>query len=490
MPFFIVKGDRMERVHARILKRTKIVATLGPTSNTEHTIEQLIKNGLNVARLNFSHNTHEDHLKNLTMVRKVSERLGKPVAVFQDLQGPKIRLGNLLEDIIMLEKEQKVTLFLAKDQQDERIPVQFDMFPYIKEGDRVLINDGAIRLSVDSVDKDERSAVCSVRVAGPIKSRKGVNLPDTKLPSIAFTEKDRIDLMFGLEHKVDYVGLSFVQDADDIDNLRKIINKSDHRPKIVAKIETREAVKNLKAIIETSDVVMVARGDLAVEIDQEDVPLIQREIIRLSRKYHTPVIVATQMLESMINSPEPTRAEVNDVATAVLEHVDAVMLSAETASGSYPVEAVSMMKRIIKRVERHHRDTLTDYALATLEESTDQTTAIAAASSILAHQLKAELIIVATTSGKTAARVASYRPPVPIIAITDEELTYRQLTMIWGTKAFYLPNVKENPEGLNAIIGELKERGFVAVGDKVVYVTGANPYEEEGTSIVKVDTIR
>ncbi len=480
----------MDKFHARTLKKTKIVATLGPASNTEHTIEQLIKNGLNVARLNFSHNTHEDHLKNLTTVRKVAERLNKPVAVFQDLQGPKIRLGNLLEDVIILEKGTQVTLFLAKDQQDERIPVQFDMFPYLKEGDRVLINDGAIRLSADSIDKEEKMAVCTVRVGGPIKSRKGVNLPDTKLPSIAFTEKDRIDLMFGLEHKVDYVGLSFVQDAEDIENLRKIISKSEHKPKIVAKIETREAVRNLKAIIEVSDVVMVARGDLAVEIDQEDVPLIQREMIRLARRYHTPIIVATQMLESMVNSPEPTRAEVNDVATAVLEHADAVMLSAETASGNYPVEAVAMMKRIIKRVERHHKDNLTDYALSTLEESSDQTTAIAASASILAHQLKAELIVVATTSGKTAARVASYRPTVPIVAITDQELTYKQMPMIWGIKAFYLPNVKQNDEGLKSIIDELKERGYVSEGEKVVYVTGANPHEIGGTNIIKVEKVK
>jgi pyruvate kinase len=444
---------------------------------------------MNVARLNFSHGTHEDHLKRLTIVRHVSKRLNKPVALFQDLQGPKIRLGNLLEEIILLEKGDQVKLVHAKDQLDDKIPVQFDLFPYINEGDRILINDGAIRLSVDAIDRDNKEAICTIRVGGPIKSHKGVNLPDTKLPSIAFTEKDRIDLMFGLANKVDYVVLSFVQDAEDIIGLRKIISKSDHPAKIIAKIETREAVRNLKSIIEASDAVMVARGDLAVELDQEDVPLIQREIIRLARRYHTPVIVATQMLESMIKSPEPTRAEVNDVATAVLEHVDAVMLSAETASGDYPVEAVSMMKRIIRRVERHHSDTLTEYAVASLEESTDQTTAIAAAASILAHQLKAELIVVATTSGKTAARVASYRPPVPIVVVTDTEQTYTQLPLIWGTKSFYLPNVKQNIEGLNGIIEELKERGYVSEGDKIVYVTGANPHEIGGTNIIKVATI-
>jgi len=479
----------MDSFPAHTLKKTKIVATLGPTSNTEHLITQLAKNGMNVARLNFSHNTHEDHLKNILTVRKVSKDLKKPIAVFQDLQGPKIRCGIIIDDQRLVQKEQKITLFLGKEQVDDRIPVQFDMFPYLSEGDRVLINDGAIRLSVDSINKEKTEAVCTVRVGGLIKTKKGINLPDTKLPSVAFTEKDRLDLLFGIENKVDYVGLSFVQDAEDIINLRNIIDKSNHKPKIIAKIETREAVKNLKAIIEVSDAVMVARGDLAVEVDQEDVPLIQRQIIKIARKYHTPVIVATQMLESMINSPEPTRAEVNDVATAVLDHVDAVMLSAETASGQYPVEAVSMMKRIIRRVERHHRDTLTDFALTTLEESNDQTTAIAAATAILAHQLKAELIVASTTSGKTAVRVASYRPPTPIVAVTDDELTYNQLSLVWGVKSFYLPNVKQNEVGLKNIMKEVKESGYVKDGDRIVYVTGAVPHVIGGSNIIKVETI-
>jgi pyruvate kinase len=358
----------------------------------------------------------------------------------------------------------------------------------LKEGDRVLINDGIIRLSVEKTG--ENWAECIVRVGGEIKTKKGVNLPDTKLPGAAFTEKDRIDLMWGIENKVDYVALSFVQDAEDIESLRKLITKFDHHPKIIAKIETREAIKNLKGIIEASDAVMVARGDLAVEVDQEDVPIIQREIIRIARKTHTVVFVATQMLESMIYNPEPTRAEVNDVATAVMDHVDAVMLSAETASGKYPVEAVTMMDRIIKRVERHHRESLTDYALATLEESNDQTTAIAAATSILAHQLKAEMIVASTTSGKTALRVASYRPPITIAAITDDVLTYNQLALVWGVLSFYLPNVKENEHGLQNIIKEMKDIGYVKEGDKLVYVTGANPYTAGGTNIIKVENVK
>jgi pyruvate kinase len=248
-------------------------------------------------------------------------------------------------------------------------------------------------------------------------------------------------------------------------------------------------VRNLKAIIEASDAVMVARGDLAVEVDQEDVPIIQREIIRLARKYHTPVIVATQMLESMVNNPEPTRAEVNDIATAVLDHVDAVMLSAETASGKYPVEAITIMKRIIKRVERHHRETLTEFALSSLEQSNDQTTAVAAATSILAHQLKAEMVIASTSSGNTAMRVASYRPPIPIAALTDNELTYHQMTLVWGIKSFFVPNIKENEAGLRAVINQMKTKGYVKDGDKLVFVTGSSPGEVGGSNIIKVEHV-
>lgn len=478
----------MEAYRAHSLKRTKIVATLGPATREEHIIERLIKNGLNVARLNFSHDIHEEHKYRMDNVRKISKRLNKPIAVLLDLQGPKIRLGILNEDVVTLKEGTTITLYHSKEQVDDRIPVQFNIFPHLKEGARILINDGLIRLEV--LKTGESHAECKVRVGGPIKTKKGVNLPDTKLPGVAFTEKDRIDLMFGIENKVDYVALSFVQDAEDIESLRKLIAKFDHHPKIVAKLETKEAVRNLKEIIEASDVVMVARGDLAVEVDQEDVPIIQREIIRLARKSHTPVIVATQMLESMVNNPEPTRAEVNDVATAVMDHVDAVMLSAETASGSYPVEAVTMMKRIITRVEHHHRETLTEYALATLEESSDQTTAIAAATSLLAHQLKAAMIVAATTSGKTAQRVASYRPPIPVAAVTDDEITYRQLAMVWGIKSFYVPHVKESQEELLRVLDEMKEIGYVKTGDKLVHVTGVKPYEIGGTSIIKVETVK
>ncbi len=470
------------------LKKTKIVSTLGPSTNSEEMIRHLAQHGMNVARLNFSHGTHDEHQNRNDWVRKISKELDKPIAVMQDLQGPRIRLGALADEPIMLEKGQKITLVLGKEQIDDRIPVSFDMFPHLKEGDRVLIKDGLIRLSVEKTYPD--SCDCIVRVGGDIGSRKGINLPDTKLPPVSFTEKDADDLKFGLKNKVDYVALSFVQDENDIHNLRAEIAKHEHRPKIVAKIECQEAIRNLKSIIEATDVVMVARGDMATEVGQEDVPIIQREIIRLCRATHTPVIVATQMLESMIKNPVPTRAEVNDIASAVMDHADACMLSGETANGDFPIEAISTMERIIKRVERHHRETLTDFALTTLEESDEQTTAIAAATTILAHQLKARLIVVATSSGKTAQRIASYRPPVTVAAVTDNELTYNQLAMVYGVKSFFVNKMAKSEAGLDSILDHILAKGYVESGDKVVHVTGEKPGEMGGTSMIKVETIK
>ncbi len=473
---------------AHSLKRTKIVATLGPASDSPKKIEELIKAGMNVARLNFSHGTHDWHLKTADIVRKIALKLKKPVAILQDLQGPKIRLGTLVEEKMQLKKGQELILFHAQEQIDSRIPVQFNMFAYLKEGDRVLINDGIVRLSVISVNKKKKEAVCEVRVANPISSKKGVNLPDTKLPAMSLTEKDLGDLTLVPKLDPDYVAFSFVQDVDDVENLRNILSKHKKPPKIIVKLETRQAVHNLEALIKVTDAIMVARGDLAVETEPENVPLIQRQVIKLARKHHTPVIIATQMLESMITNPEPTRAEVNDVATAVLDHVDAIMLSAESATGQYPVEAVAMQKRIIKRVERHYHESLVDFAIAALEESSDQTTGVAAAASILAHQLKAELIIVESTSGKTASRVASYRPTTPIIAVTDEEKTYRQLALVWGNKTFF----HKTDTGIHTksfIMKEIKKRGYVNPGDRIIYVTGQRPHLVGGTNTISVEVV-
>ncbi|MCX7928340.1 MAG: pyruvate kinase [Patescibacteria group bacterium] len=474
---------------AHSLKRTKIVATIGPASDSSKIIEKLIKNGLNVARLNFSHGTHETHLANAQKIREASKKLGKPVAILQDLQGPKIRLGILSEEKINLKKGQIVTFYHANLQIDNRIPIQVDIFPYLEKNNHILINDGLTRLSVISVNKQKKEAVCEVKVANPISSKKGINLPDTKLPTMSLTQKDIEDLKITEKLDADYVALSFVQSIDDIYALRKILGKMANPPKIIVKLETKEAVKNLESLIKESDAVMVARGDLAIEIDPENVPIVQKQVIKLARKHHTPVIIATQMLESMVNNPEPTRAEVNDVATAVLDRVDAIMLSAETATGNYPVEAVAMQKRIIKRVEKHYHESSSNYALDALEESTDQTTGVAAAACILAHQLKASLIIVVTSSGKTAARVASYRPTAPIIGITDNAKTLNQLTLLWGVKAFRSPDYKTDFEIFEFAKLQITKLGYVQKGDKIVFVSGQKPHQPGSTNTISVFTI-
>lgn len=472
--------------HARNLKKTKIVATIGPASHSYETIKKLVEEGVNVARLNFSHGDHAEHLQRLKWVRQVSQELDKPVAVLQDLQGPKIRCG-LIPTVINVQEGEEYTLFLAQEMIDSRIPVQFDFFPYLQHNDHILVNDGLVKFKVREVNHKE--AVCVALSSGPISSKKGINLPDTHLPNMAFTQKDAQDLKFGLAHDVDYVALSFVQSAQDIHSLKQIIQEAGSSAKVIAKIETKLAVKNLKEIVDATDAVMVARGDLAVELSQEDVPIIQRDIIKLARAKHTPVIVATQMLESMVVNSEPTRAEVNDVATAVLENADAVMLSAETANGAHPVEVVKVMKRIIKRVERHYRETLTEFALATLEISQDQTTAVAAASTILAHQLNAEMICVTTSSGRTAQRVASYRPETPILVLTANTKVYNQLALLWGVKSYFLPTIKDNQYDFLYVINKVKQKGYVQPGDRVVFVTGQQPGIAGSTNTIKVETV-
>lgn len=471
------------------LKRTKIIATIGPATESPKMLEELINSGLNVARLNFSHGTHEWHLKTANNIKKIAEKLKKPIAIMQDLQGPKFRIGTLLENALMLHSGQKAVLFHGEIQTDERIPVPLDMFPYLKINDRILINDGRTRLSVLRVDKHKKEAVCVVKAGNLISSKKGINIPDTKLPPMSLTEKDLKDLTISEQLDADFVALSFVQDVDDIYKLRELVSKMKNPPKIVVKLETREAVRNLEHIIKEADVVMVARGDLAVEMEPENVPLVQRQVIKLARKYHTPVIIATQMLESMVENPEPTRAEVNDVATAVLDHVDAIMLSAETATGMYPIDAIAMQKRIIKRVERHRHELHVDFALDALEESNEQTTAVAAAACILAHQLRAALIVVSTSTGRCAGRVASYRPTTPIIAVTDNIRTWKQLALVWGVKAFCAPTYESREEMFRLAKQKILKLGYAAHGEKVVFVSGLKQHSSGSTNSITVETL-
>lgn len=467
-------------------KRTKIVATIGPASESEEKLQEIIAAGLNVARLNFSHGTHADHKERIIKLRTISKKVGKPVAILQDLQGPKIRLGNLKENSLILQKGETIALEFGKEQTSQNIPVQVDIFPYLEKGHHILINDGVIRLVVNHID--DGVAQCTVVAGGEIKPHKGVNLPNTQLPSMALTEKDKEDLAFGLANAVDYVAISFVQSEKDINYVRKLMAMHHHQPKIIAKIECGPAVQNLDAIMEAADGVMVARGDLAVEVGQEEVPIIQRMIIQKARSIHKPVIVATQMLESMVKNAEPTRAEVNDVATAVLDQVDAVMLSAESAHGDYPIEAVAMMEKIIKRVERYLNESSKSLDFKA-HKSHRQVDAIASASAVLALELQAKVILALTESGVTAQELSSYRPFVPVLAVTDNELTYNQMALLWGVKAFFLAKIIDNDEAYTKVIGEFKNKKLIENGDIIVHVAGTHPGVSGHINSIKVATV-
>lgn len=326
-------------------KNTKIICTIGPSCWDEETMEKLALAGMDMARLNFSHGNHVEKGRKIDSIRKISKKLNKPLAIIADLQGPKLRLGSIKESIL----EQGQIIQISADPIDEEIPIQFDVSPYLKKGQRILLNDGLIEVKV--LEIKGRTVVGEVQNQGLISSNKGVNVPDTNLAILAVTEKDFKDAEFALKKKVDFIALSFVQSAKDLEKISKLIKKYHVQTKIIAKLEKPQAIVNLEEIVKAADSIMVARGDLGIETEIAKVPLLQKRIIKMSHKYFKPVIVATQMLESMTHNPRPTRAEVSDVATAVFDKADAVMLSAETATGKYPVEAVKMMASIIQSVE-------------------------------------------------------------------------------------------------------------------------------------------
>jgi pyruvate kinase len=464
-------------------KKTKIIGTIGPASESKEQLIRLVEAGLNVARLNFSHGTHEDHKLRIKTIREVEKELGVPIAILQDLQGPKIRLGKMLSPRTLSEGEE-VVLAHGKEQTDEAIlPVQYPVFSHLEKGHRIFINDGLVELKVLSATKDK--AVCKVITTGPISTHKGLNLPDTFLPYASFTDKDKEDLAFGLKEKVDYVAISFVQTVDDIQKVRKAIKSHTHQPKIIVKLETIPAIKNLEPIVEAVDGVMVARGDLAIEIGQEEVPIVQRKIIQVARAHAKPVIVATQMLESMVTNVQPTRAEVSDVATAVLDEVDAVMLSAECATGAHPVEAVKVMSRIARRVEAFRMQSATDFTLVHVDDDMQQTTAVAAAANLLAHQMKADAMFSLTETGKTAIRISAYRPKQMILVVSDNLLVTRQLSLEYGIVPFYVKKIHNNEEILMEVLTRIEKDGYLKEGDTLVVVSGSQP----GVA-GKTDTIR
>ncbi len=455
----------------------KIVCTIGPASVGEGIIEQMVRAGMDVARLNFSHGTHAEHGLAIERIRSVEGRAGRPIAILQDLQGPKIRLGTFAGGSVVLRRGDPFVLTSEPvSGSAERASISYGGFAQdVKPGDRVLIDDGRIALDVEEVRGGD--VVCRVATGGMVKDHKGVNLPRTTLRLPAMTEKDREDLEFGLRHGVDYVGVSFVRSAADLLEVREVINEFRSDVQVVAKLERPEALGRLDEILNATAAVMVARGDLGVEVPLEEVPIAQKEILRKARLARTPVIVATQMLESMVANPRPTRAEVSDVANAVLDGTDAVMLSAESAAGAYPVEAVKMLDRIIRRTEAAFPPQTMDRPRRG-EVSFPQ--AMSDASSFAAQELKARAIVAFTESGYTARLISQDRPPVPIIAFTPSERVRRRLTLDWGVVPRLIKSQTSIDQMVVDIEASLLADRSVRYNDILVIVGGA-PLGVRGT---------
>ena len=470
-----------------IFKRTKILATIGPVTSTPEKITELIAAGANGFRLNFSHGDYSEREDQIRWIREASARAAKPVAILQDLQGPKIRLGALVDNRFEVKKGDEIILDNAVEEHDgtNRLPVQYNLATKVKTGEPIYIFDGKVRTTVIDIPSDT-AITLRIENNGILMSKKGINLPDTDFGGDILTPKDLRDIEYGLDKDIDFVALSFVQSPDDISNLRQILVAGGSTAQIIAKIETKAAIKDdvMQAIVMVSDGIMVARGDLAVEAGAEVVPIVQRRLISLCREYGKLVIVATQMMASMVDSPEPTRAEVSDVANAVIQGADTVMLSDETANGSYPLEAVAAMKKTILYTQEN----------APVVEVKDHTVpanaqrdAISGAAVHLADQLGVDAIIAETKSGATATNIAVYRPNLPIISVTSDSRAAQQLALNYANRSYVRPDGER--AGVE-LAKELKVDGFFGEGPAtIIIVSGRQPGLEGATDTIRVRVI-
>lgn len=470
----------------RRIRKAKIVATLGPASNDLETITELFDAGVDMFRFNFSHGSHADHRARHEIVRNLEKKTGRPISILADLQGPKIRLGTFAGDSAMLKVGDQFVLDRDETPGDaSRVYLPHpELFAAVAAGQNLLLDDGKIRLSIES-NKDNR-IVTRIAVGGKISNRKGVNVPDAILPIPAMTAKDRVDLDFALSLGVDWVALSFVQQVSDITEAREIIGD---RAGIMSKIEKPAAMLDIDGICNASDSVMVARGDLGVELPAEQVPRAQKEILKASRKYGKPVIIATQMLESMTESPVPTRAETSDVASAIYEGADAVMLSAESASGKFPVKAVAMMDRIIKEVESDpaYRALLDAQQVPPLPTAED---AICAALRDVTKIVNAVATVTYTTSGHTTMRAARERPTAPILSITPNINTARRLSLVWGIHSTVGSDVGSVEEMVKVAVSAALREGFAKAGESITVSAGL-PFGESGTTnLLHIATVK
>ncbi|KKO19406.1 MAG: pyruvate kinase [Candidatus Brocadia sp.] len=466
--------------------KTKIVCTIGPACNSPAVMEEMVTAGMSVARLNFSHGTLSDHELNISNIRLTSSRLKKPVAIIQDLSGPKIRIGTLSQESILLKAGNEFTLTNEVIEGEEtRVSVTYPLLPsYVFVGDTVLLCDGEIELKV--VRKDTTDIVCQVIVGGVLTARKGINIPTRSLPIPSLTEKDKRDLDFGIEHDVDYVALSFVKNADDVLQLKELLREKNKDIPVIAKIEKHEALDHLEDIIKAADAIMVARGDLGVEIPLEQIPLVQKRIIQIANRYCKPVITATQMLESMVNNYRPTRAEITDVANAIFDGSDAVMLSEETAKGRYPVEAVRMLSKIARETEPSVARKTDFETLRFANNPITVPDAISIATCQVAGNLHINVIITPTQTGSTARFISRHRSQHLILAATPSLKTYRRLALVWGVIPMITEPLKNTDDMMKKSIEAAREAGYISEGEKVVITGGVPVWEPGSTNLMRV----
>lgn len=469
------------------LRRTKIVATIGPATSSPEVLRELIEAGATTLRLNFSHGTHDDHQRNIRLIRQISFELNQPVGILQDLQGPKIRLGRFENGAITLQKGDPfiLTSRLLPGTQEMSSVTYEPLADEVPAGATILLDDGRVEMKVESIDPEKRELHCRVVVGGVLSNNKGVNFPGVYLSIRALTDKDKEDLMFGLDQGVDWVALSFVRNPQDVLEIKELISSAGKNVPVIAKIEKHEAIEQMEAVLSLCDGVMVARGDLGVELPAEDVPILQKRLIATANRLGIPVITATQMLDSMVSNPRPTRAEISDVANAILDGTDAVMLSNETAVGKFPVQAVETMARIAERIEREQP------ANRVLEDLPGRSipNAISQAVGRIAEQLQAAAIMPLTKTGATARNVSKFRPNKPILAITPHVDVARQLQLVWGVRPLLVLNLPSTGQTFQAALNVAQEKGLLRQGDLVVMTAGTLQGVSGSTDLVKVELV-
>ena len=472
------------------LRRTKIVATIGPATSSPEVLKALIEAGATTLRLNFSHGTHSEHQRSVRLIRQIAFELNRPVGILQDLQGPKIRLGRFENGPVIVNKGDRFTLtsHLIPGSQTKSC-VTYDLLAEeVPAGSAILIDDGRVEMLVEEVDRATKELHCRVTVEGTLSNNKGVNFPGVYLSIKALTDKDREDLMFGLDQGVDWVALSFVRNPQDVLEIKDIISSAGKQVPVIAKIEKHEAIEQMEAILALCDGVMVARGDLGVELPAEDVPILQKRLIVTANRLGIPVITATQMLDSMVHSPRPTRAEVSDVANAILDGTDAVMLSNETAVGKYPVEAVATMARIAIRTEQEEALASAHASVKSLRRSIPN--AISQAVGQIAEQLGAAAIMTLTKTGSTARNVSKFRPRTPILAVTPHVDVARQLQLVWGVKPLLMLDLPSTGQTFQAAINIALEKQLLSQGDLVVMSAGTLQGVSGSTDLIKVEVVQ